>query len=92
MTAPSVPADLITVQGAANLLKVHPATCYRLIRTGGLRAWKRLGGRVRVSRADVLALLVPVVVRSPLEVPPARTHESEAARLAVEELRRRGVR
>lgn len=86
------PTDLITVGKAAEVLAVHPATVYRLVRSGRLRAWRRLGGRIRVSRGDVQALLEPVQVPARGEVPPVRGVEEEAARGASERLKGRGYR
>lgn len=61
-TTTAIPTDLITARAGAKLLAIHPTTLYRIIREGGLRAWKRVGGHVRVSKADVLSLMVPVQV------------------------------
>ena len=83
------PTDLITAQKAAEILAVHVATVYRLIRSGRLRAWKRIGGRLRVSRADAQSLLLPVEVGGANETPRGRTHEEEAAAAAVERMKAR---
>ena len=51
--APPVgPDDLITLQEAADRLKVHYMTAYRWVRRGDLAAFKA-GGRLRVRVADV---------------------------------------
>lgn len=92
MSSSGIPNDLITAKAASNVLAVHVGTVYRLVRSGKLRAWKRIGGRVRVSRADVEALLVPVEVREADETPRGKSHEEEAAAKAAEELRKRGYR
>lgn len=84
------PTDLITAAKAAEILAVHQATVYRLIRSGRLRAWKRLGGRVRVSRADVEALLLPVEVRTADELPKGESHQERAAAEAKERLKGKG--
>lgn len=84
-----LPSDLITAAKAAEVLAVHVATVYRLVRSGKLRAWKRVGGRVRVSRAEVQALLVPVEVQVAGEVPRGQSHEEKAAMEAKERLEKK---
>lgn len=92
MPAP-IPSDLVSPQTAATLLGVHLATVYRLIRSGRLRAWRRVGGRLRVSRAEVLGLLVPVeVTGGGTETPRGPTHEEQAAQAAVARMRAEGRR
>lgn len=57
--------QIITVKQAAEMLKVSGMTIRRLIDTGKLPAWRVAGdGPIRIERADVEALRVPV---SPLE-------------------------
>jgi MerR family transcriptional regulator, light-induced transcriptional regulator len=46
------PGDLLTLQEAAEQLKVHYMTAYRWVRQGDLPAFKA-GGRLRVRRTDV---------------------------------------
>jgi MerR family transcriptional regulator, light-induced transcriptional regulator len=46
------PGDLLTLQEAAEQLKVHYMTAYRWVRQGDLPAFKA-GGRLRVRREDV---------------------------------------
>jgi excisionase family DNA binding protein len=41
--------DLITVRDAAELLGMHPASLYRLIRRGGFAPAVKIGRSVRVS-------------------------------------------
>jgi excisionase family DNA binding protein len=53
------PSDLITTMQAAKIAKVSACSLYRWIVSGKLRAW-RLIGRLRVSEAEVRALLQPV--------------------------------
>ena len=66
-----LPEDHISTTEAAKLAKVHPVLLCRWVRKGRLRAWK-LVGRVRVSRADVLALAVPVEERPGLPARPRK--------------------
>ncbi len=54
---PVIPTDLLTPRQAGALLGVDGATVRRWIKAGKLPGFK-LVGRVRVSKADVLALLV----------------------------------
>lgn len=86
---PMIPADLITCLAAAGLLGVHVATVYRLIKAGKLRAWRRVGGRLRVSRSEVQGLLVPVEVHERQEPPRGPTHEEAAAEAAKDRLERK---
>jgi excisionase family DNA binding protein len=49
--------EIITAQEAAEILRLHLKTVYRLIRTGEIPA-QRLGPRSwRIKRGDVLALV-----------------------------------
>lgn len=53
--------NIITVKQAAEMLKVSGMTIRRLIDTGRLPAWRVAGdGPVRIERANVEALRVPV--------------------------------
>jgi hypothetical protein len=56
---PDVPDDLIEMRAAARAAKCHLATAYRWVLSGRLRSWKRAGRRF-VSRAELLALFIPV--------------------------------
>ncbi len=49
-----LPADLINVSAAARLLGTHCSCIYRWIASGKLPAW-RIGGRYKLSRAEVVA-------------------------------------
>jgi excisionase family DNA binding protein len=81
------PTDLIPPKDAARLLGYDLRTVYRYVGRGQLRAWKLPGGRVRVSRADVLALLAPVRAERPA---PAVAHTA-AHHEAVRRLREAGL-
>jgi excisionase family DNA binding protein len=48
--------ELLTVAEAATILRVSRATAYRLVESGGLPA-TRIGGSIRISRDDLLALI-----------------------------------
>lgn len=75
MSTTERPADLMTTLEAAALIHVHPNTIRTWIRGGQLPAW-RFGLRsLRVSRADVLAMLRPVQVGDPPPVVPAWVDE-----------------
>ena len=53
--------NIITVKQAAEMLSVSGMTIRRLIDNGTLPAWRVAGtGPVRIERADVEALRVPV--------------------------------
>ena len=58
--------DLITKYEAADLLDKSPRTIDRYISDGTLPPLKYHNGRVVVRRSDVLALLTPAPVDSPL--------------------------
>ena len=52
--------SLLTIEGAAEMLAVHPRTIRRYIAAGDLPAY-RIGARhIRVRTSDVDALLVPI--------------------------------
>lgn len=56
-------SDIITVKQAAEILAVSGMTIRRLIDTGKLPAWRVAGnGPIRMNRADVEALRVPVTL------------------------------
>lgn len=57
-----LPEDTITAKVAARLVGVHVSAVYRWVMSGRLRAW-RVGGRLRLSRADVLAVIQAVQAR-----------------------------
>lgn len=57
-----LPEDTITAKAAARLVGVHVSAVYRWVMSGRLRAW-RVGGRLRLSRADVLAVVQAVQAR-----------------------------
>lgn len=86
-----VPDDLITPKAAAKLVNVHISSVYRWVLSGKLKGYRRAGSRYLVSRADVLGMIQPVEVEAP-DRPRTRREEEEAARRAVEELRRQGIR
>jgi excisionase family DNA binding protein len=80
--------ELITTRQAANLLQTHVSTIYRWILSGKLPAWRR-GGRHVVKKADLLAMLVPVIPEKdrPKELPTAK--EQRAADKWTQEMLRR---
>lgn len=59
LAEPSSPADLLTPEEAAVLLRISGATIRRWIKIGTLPAFK-IGTRLRIAKADVLAMLKPV--------------------------------
>ena len=85
------PTDLISIKDAARLANnTHRATIQRWIHSGKLPAWK-LGKRLLVSRADVLAMIQPFTPRErfrPATAKANRQHEEWAD----EVLRKAGVR
>jgi excisionase family DNA binding protein len=52
LTAPAEPEELLTVAEAADYLKSHPQTIYRLVRRGEIPA-RKLGNAWRIARADI---------------------------------------
>ena len=81
------PADAVTVHEAAALVRVSAKTISRRIWAGHLRHWRdRVSGRVRLSRADVMALWEPTAAgKGPrLEIAPPRQREAEARQAAAE--------
>jgi excisionase family DNA binding protein len=85
---PVIPSDLITPIEAAALLNTSAGTIRRWCR-GKLPAFK-LGGRLRVSRADVLAMLRRVETPGPTI--PTRAELEARAKRTDEILRRARVR
>jgi len=76
MVETQTPEDIITVAEAAKLLKVSRQSIAIYMKSGRLRAFRLSDnpkGRVRLSRADVLALLVPY------QATPAANDTTEAA-------------
>ena len=63
-----LPTDLIDTQAAAQSIGVSLSTIHRWIGRGRLRAWKAVG-RLRVSLAELRALLTPVPPRAGLPRP-----------------------
>jgi excisionase family DNA binding protein len=61
--------QIITVKQAAEMLRVSGMTIRRLIKLGKLPAWRIAGdGPVRLNRADVEAMFVPVFTPEEREV------------------------
>lgn len=66
----ATPSDLLTTAAAAELIQVHRNTLRSWITNGSLRAWRCGIRSLRVSRADVLAMLKPVQHgEPPAEIP-----------------------
>lgn len=76
MDTQPTPSDLLTTIETAKLLGVHAHTIRRWVEDGQLPAY-RLGKRIRISRADALAFLVPV---EPVNRPRPMTRRERAAR------------
>ncbi len=69
--------DLLTKAEAAKLLKVSPVTISRWLKQGRLPAY-RLGPRaIRIRRADLDALLDPVVAEEEIPIPPSRPYRHD---------------
>ncbi len=87
-----VPGDPIDLTKAAGLVRRDTRTLYRWIDRGLLRAWK-LGGRVVVDRAELLAMFRPVVParEQARQRRQERADETARRKRANEELRRRGL-
>lgn len=83
------PTDLITPDEAAQLLRCHRATIYRLIGSGRLTAWKR-GRRKFVSRAEALAQITLLHPPVPLVAESSRRRTARDRRTE-EVLRREGM-
>jgi excisionase family DNA binding protein len=84
-----VPGDLITAKEAAAILRCSKQAVGRYVRTGRLRGWARAGKNLLVSKAEVMALLVP-------GPPPPRERKKtaegrRAAEWAAQVLREHGV-
>ncbi|HKI30294.1 MAG TPA: helix-turn-helix domain-containing protein [Gemmataceae bacterium] len=77
------PTDPVTVCEAAALVRVSRKTISRRLAQGKLRCWvERTSGRIRLSRADVLALFearVPAGFRPPRPPKPSGKREQEKA-------------
>jgi excisionase family DNA binding protein len=64
-----LPDDLISTPKAARLLDVHISTIRQWFFKGRIRGW-RVGGRWKVSRAEVLN--VPKIVPAPVDTPASK--------------------
>jgi MerR family transcriptional regulator, light-induced transcriptional regulator len=75
-------AELLTLQEAADELKVHYMTAYRWVRNGDLEAFK-VGGRLRVSRAALERYVLARQVSTGAAAAPAgrRSWETHVERL-----------
>lgn len=51
--------DMLTVMQAAEVLRIHPMTAYKLARHGTL-PYVRLGRSIRVPKAALLQMMQPV--------------------------------
>lgn len=88
---PIIPTDLTTVAEIAKLLSTSTASVRRWVRVGDLPGFK-LGGQMRISKADALAFLVRVKPDNERPHIPTRA-EYEARKAADDEiLRRAGVK
>lgn len=86
-----LPDDAIDAVRAAQLLQGSRSLVYRMIEDGRLRAWKIAGTRMRVSEAEVKALIAPVEPRH-VEGPRTAAQAESAGRSALARLRARGYR
>ena len=82
-----IPTDLISTREAAQLLATSESTIRRWAK-GRMPAFK-VGGRLRVSRADVLAMIQRV--QTPGPTIPTRAEVEARAKWVEEELRRAKV-
>lgn len=79
----TIPSDLLHICLAVRLIPgskpgrtLHCGTLKRWIDEGKVRGWK-IGGRIHVSRAELLALVRPVQPRRPRAVPePTRAQQA----------------
>lgn len=76
-TTPIIPTDLLTPAEAAAMLNTSPGTVRRWCKLGWIPAFK-IGGRLRISRADVVAMARRVETRGPT-IPTRAEAESRAA-------------
>lgn len=83
-----IPDDLIPINEAAKLLRVNRCTIFRWCRCRKLPSWK-VGGRRRVRRADVLAMVE--VCDGPSPEVQARWEAEERARRTREVLAAHGL-
>lgn len=86
---PVIPQDLLTPNEAAKVIGTSSATIRRWIRSGALPGFK-LGGHLRVSKADVLGMLKRVQTDRP-QLPTKAEADAKAA-LVDKVLRDAGVR
>jgi len=83
-TGPGRPRDLVDVNRAAKILRVHWTTVFRWIRGGKLRGWSRLPPgakrpRYFVSRADLRAIWSPTIAPDEVETTAEENARLEAA-------------
>lgn len=88
---PIIPTDLTTVAEVAKLLATSTASVRRWVRVGDLPGFK-LGGQMRISKADALAFLTRVVPDN--DRPRLQTRAEYEARKAEDDeiLRKAGVK
>jgi excisionase family DNA binding protein len=78
-----IPEDIITVTEASKLLRVSRQMLAKYIKQGQLRAYRLSDnpkGRIRLSKRDVLALLVTVKTVTPYDLAVARVDASATLR------------
>jgi hypothetical protein len=66
--SPALPTDLIEPAQGAKMLGISGPTLWAWIRSGRLRAWRLDAARMGVSKAEVVAIIQPVVIPPPLPV------------------------
>jgi excisionase family DNA binding protein len=81
--------EYLSPKATAKLLQVHTTTIYSWVKSGKLRAFRRAGTRLRIARADVESLLVPVVPAVP--VPTSRELEQRQVQ-AERQLKAAGIK
>ena len=87
MDTRAIPDDLLKPGKAARLVGVHPATLYRWILHGRLRAWRTPTARYMVSRADVLGFMktMPGIEEKPAgEASPVKVGAGQLTELAID--------